>query len=56
MTNSEKQAALALGALRKAVARTLTVKRRLGQYVVLKKDGKPVRVPAEQIPSVPENE
>lgn len=55
MTDSEKQAALALHALRKAVARTLTVKRRLGQYVVIGKNGKPVRVPAEQIPTVPEN-
>ena len=55
MTNSEKHAVLALHALRKAVARTLTVKRKLGQYVVMKKDGKPVRVPAEKIPSVSDN-
>ena len=50
MTDSEKQARTALRALRKAVVRTLTVKRRLGQYAVMGKDGKAVRVPPGKLP------
>ena len=50
MTNSEKQALTALRALRKAVARTLATKHRLGQYAVMGKDGKAVRVPPGKLP------
>ena len=50
MTNSEKQAVIALRSLRNAVVHTLIVKRRLGQYAVMGKDGKAIRVPPEKLP------
>ena len=38
--------------LRRAVAKELDRKRRLGQYAVMYKDGKVVRVPPEELPEL----
>lgn len=44
----------ALDALRKAVSETLERKRRLGQYAVIWRDGRAVRIePEEEAPSRP---
>jgi len=51
MSHKEKQAGIALRALQTAVARTLTIKRKLGHYAVMNKGGKAVRVPPAEIPS-----
>jgi len=49
MTEIQRRAQRALEALRRAVASALDRKRRLGQYAVIYRDGKPVRVEPEDI-------
>lgn len=44
---------LALDALRSAVAEALDRKRRLGQYAVIWRDGKAVRIEPEDLPLMP---
>jgi len=49
MTELQRHSQQVREALRQAVARAMETKRRLGQYAVIFKDGKPVRVPPEQL-------
>jgi len=47
--NLSKEGQILLGSLQKAVAQTLEKKKRLGQYAVVWRDGKPV-VTGEDVP------
>lgn len=49
-TELEEHAERACECLRKAVARALETKRRLGQYAVVYRDGKIVHLSPEEIP------
>ena len=49
MISLSDQDELALNALRSAVAETLERKRRLGQYAVIWRDGRVVRIDPEEI-------
>ena len=49
MTEIQRRAQRALEALRRAVASALDRKRRLGQYAVIYRDGKTVRVEPEDL-------
>lgn len=44
MTDAETQAQMAVQSLKKSVKEALERKRRLGQYMVVWRDGKPVRL------------
>ncbi|CAN5273242.1 hypothetical protein BH09GEM1_BH09GEM1_32920 [soil metagenome] len=44
-----------LDALRRAVAKALDRKRRLGQYAVIWRDGKVVRLEADELPLIDES-
>jgi len=50
MQEIRKFSETALQALKDAVAKTYERKRKLGQYAVIVKKGKPVKVSAEQLP------
>jgi predicted nucleotidyltransferase len=50
MTEIQRQAQQAREALRRAVAKALDQKRRLGQYAVICRNGKPMRIEPEQLP------
>jgi hypothetical protein len=52
MTNVLPYDQRALDALRRAVAEALDRKRRLGQYAVIWRDGRAVRLEPEALPSV----
>jgi hypothetical protein len=54
MTELERSTLHAKEVLQHAVAVALDKKKRLGQYAIICKDGKPVRVEAEQLPSLAE--
>ncbi|WP_019589394.1 MULTISPECIES: hypothetical protein [unclassified Thioalkalivibrio] len=56
MNKLSKDDELALAALRRAVANALERKRRLGQYAVVWRDGRTVRLSPEQIGSAEEYE
>lgn len=49
MPKTDEFSETALQALKDAVTKTLDRKRKLGQYAVFIKNGKPVKVPAEQL-------
>jgi len=51
MTELQKQSLKVKEVLRQAVAEALEQKRRLGQYAVIFKDGRPVRVEPTQLPT-----
>lgn len=53
MTELQQRAQFVKDALTKAVAEALDRKRRLGQYAVILRDGKPYRLPPDERP-VPE--
>ncbi|MDA8160404.1 MAG: hypothetical protein M0T76_06765 [Desulfobacteraceae bacterium] len=52
MTEIQRQSQLAKEALRLAVAEVLERKRRLGQYAVISRNGKPVRIEPEELPAL----
>lgn len=49
MTELQQHSLKVNEALRLAVAKALETKRRLGHYAVIFRDGKPVRVPPEEL-------
>ena len=49
MTDIQRQSQQVKEVLRRAVAAAMERKRRLGQYAVFFRDGKPVRIPPEQL-------
>ncbi len=49
MIDIEKYAEEVLASLREAVAEALETKQRLGQYAVFLENGRPIRVPADQL-------
>ena len=52
MKDLQKDTEEILASLREAVAEALDTKRRLGQYAVIVKNGRPRRVPADQLESL----
>jgi len=52
MQDSKHSSEIALQALKEAVAIALDRKRKLGQYAIFVVDGKPVKVPPEELPKI----
>lgn len=52
MKQTEQRARQALASLARAVHEALNKKSLLGQYAVMEKDGRPARIPPEQLPRI----